>query len=140
MRGVLTSGWHSRSVTTQTCSFARQALRVRTHREAPVDVRHLGVQVEAEDEEENTRHHAGAAADKLKEVDASARRAHHDGLYADESDEGQHLEGREMVGWRQRWCGCWWVSKQNVMSREKILTIRVLVWTCAFAFSEIAGL
>lgn len=70
-------------------------MRAGTHREAPVDVRHLGVQVEAEDEEENPRHHAGAAADKLKEVDASAWRAHHDGLYADESNEGQHLEG----GW-----------------------------------------
>lgn len=68
-------------------------MRAGTHREAPVDVRHLGVQVEAEDEEENPRHHAGAAADKLKEVDASAWRAHHDGLYADESNEGQHLEG-----------------------------------------------
>lgn len=69
-------------------------MRAGTHREAPVDVRHLGVQVEAEDEEENPRHHAGAAADKLKEVDASAWRAHHDGLYADESNEGQHLEGK----------------------------------------------
>lgn len=61
-------------------------------------MRHLGVQAEAEDEEEDTRHHAGAAADKLEEVDASARRAHHDGLYADEADERQHLEGMGVGG------------------------------------------
>lgn len=58
-----------------------------THREAPVDVRHPGVQAEAEDEQEDARHHAGAAADKLEEVDAAARGAHHDRLYADEADE-----------------------------------------------------
>ena len=49
---------------------------------------HLGVQVEAEDQEEHPCHHKGTAADKLKEVDASTGGAHHDGLYADESDEG----------------------------------------------------
>lgn len=43
-------------------------------------------------------------------------------------------------GWRQRGCGCWLVSKQNVISKAKILTIRVLLWMCAFAFSKIAGL
>lgn len=52
---------------------------------------HLGVQVEAEDQEEDPCHHEGTAADKLKEVDPSAGRAHHDSLYADESNEGQHL-------------------------------------------------
>lgn len=61
-------------------------------------MRHLGVQVEAEDEEEDAGHHRGAAADKLKEVDASARRAHHDRLDADESNEGQHLR-RGWVRW-----------------------------------------
>lgn len=86
------------------------ALRAWTHREAPVDVRHLGVQVEAEDEEQDARHHAGTAADKLKEVDAPAWRARHDGLYADEADEGQHLVG---VRERQRVVGCWLLSKQN---------------------------
>lgn len=89
-------------------------MRAGTHREAPVDVRHLGVQVEAEDEEENPRHHAGAAADKLKEVDASAWRAHHDGLYADESNEGQHLG----VGGGQRQFGCWLVSKETRTRRH----------------------
>ncbi len=57
-----------------------------TYREAPVDVGHLGVQVEAEDQEEDSRHHEGTAADKLEEVDPSTGRAHHDSLYADESN------------------------------------------------------
>lgn len=48
---------------------------------------HLSVEVEAEDQKEDSRHHKGTAADKFKEVDASTRRTHHDGLYADESDE-----------------------------------------------------
>lgn len=47
---------------------------------------HLGVQVEAEDQEEDSRHHEGTAADKLEEVDPSTGRAHHDGLYADEAN------------------------------------------------------
>lgn len=105
-------------------------MRAGTHREAPVDVRHLGVQVEAEDEEENPRHHAGAAADKLKEVDASAWRAHHDGLYADESNEGQHLEeewgvggdgGRDslVVGWSPKKHG------RAVILKEETLRIQV---------------
>lgn len=59
----------------------------RTYREAPVDVGHLNVQVEAEDQEEDSCHHKGTAADKLKEVDASTGRTHHDGLYADEANE-----------------------------------------------------
>ena len=58
------------------------------YRKAPVDMGHLGVKVEAEDEQKNSCDHEGTAADKLKEVDASAGRAHHDGLYADEPDEG----------------------------------------------------
>lgn len=88
-------------------------------------MRHLGVQVEAEDEEENPRHHAGAAADKLKEVDASAWRAHHDGLYADESNEGQHLEegvgGRDslVVGWSPKEHG------RAVILKEETLRIQV---------------
>ena len=52
---------------------------------------HLGVQVEDEDEEEDSRDDEGAAADKLKEVDSTARGAHHDGLDADEGDERQGL-------------------------------------------------
>lgn len=56
-------------------------------RQVPVDKRHLGVQVEAEDEEEDSRHHEGTAADKLEEVDPSTGWALHDSLYADESDE-----------------------------------------------------
>lgn len=57
-----------------------------THRQAPVDMGHLGVQIEAEDDEEDSRHDEGTAADKLEEVDSSAGRTHHDGLYADESN------------------------------------------------------
>lgn len=45
---------------------------------------HLGVQIEAEDDEEDSRHDEGTAADKLEEVDPPAGRTHHDGLYADE--------------------------------------------------------
>lgn len=60
--------------------------RVNQVREAPVDVGHLGVQVEAEDEEEDSRHHEATAADKLEEVDPSTGRTHHDCLYADESN------------------------------------------------------
>lgn len=81
-------------------------------------MRHLGVQVEAEDEEENTRHHAGAAADKLKEVDASARRAHHDGLYADESDEGQYLEGGGGGGGREGVAVGWSPNKTSFQRRR----------------------
>lgn len=43
-----------------------------THRQAPVDVVHFGVQTEAEDEEEDAGDYKGTAADKLKEVDPSA--------------------------------------------------------------------
>lgn len=50
------------------------------------------MQAEAEDQEKDSRHHKGTAADKLKEVDASTWRAHHDRLYADESDEGENLK------------------------------------------------
>ena len=58
-----------------------------TYREVPVDVGDLEMEVEAEDQEENSCYHEGTAADKLKEVNSSTGRAHHDGLYADESDE-----------------------------------------------------
>ena len=47
---------------------------------------HLGVQVEAEDQKEDSRHHEGTAADKLEEVDPSTGRTHHDCFYADESN------------------------------------------------------
>lgn len=46
---------------------------------------HLSVQVETEDDEEDSRHDEGTAADKLEEVDPSTGRTHHDSLYADES-------------------------------------------------------
>lgn len=58
-----------------------------TYREAPVDVGHLGVQVEAEDKEEGSCHHKGTAADKLKEVDPSTAGTQHDSFYADECNE-----------------------------------------------------
>lgn len=47
---------------------------------------HPDVQVEAEDEKEDSCHDEGTAADKLEEVDASTGRTHHDSLYADESN------------------------------------------------------
>ena len=68
--------------------FAHDCIPPSTYREAPVDLGNLGVEVETEDQEENSCHHEGTAADKLKEVDASTGRTHHDGLYADESNEG----------------------------------------------------
>lgn len=43
-----------------------------THRQAPVDVGHFGVQTQAEDEEEDAGDYKGTAAHKLKEVDPSA--------------------------------------------------------------------
>lgn len=54
-----------------------------THCEVPVDVGHLGVETESEDEKQDSRHHEGTAADELKEVDCSARGTQHDCLYAD---------------------------------------------------------
>lgn len=72
-----------------------------TYREAPVDLGHSGVDVEAEDQEENSRHHEGTAADKLKEVDASTGGAHHYGFYADEADEWQDLKWEEKQQERQ---------------------------------------
>ena len=54
---------------------------------------HPDVQVEAEDEEEDSRHDEGTAADKLEKVDATTGWTHHDGLYADESDKCQDLKG-----------------------------------------------
>lgn len=53
---------------------------------APVEMWHLGVHVEAEDEEEDSCHHEGTAADKLEEVDPSTGTALHDRFYADESN------------------------------------------------------
>lgn len=58
-----------------------------TYREVPVDLGDLEMEVEAEDQEENSCYHKGAAADKLKEVNPSTGRTHHDGFYADKSDE-----------------------------------------------------
>lgn len=57
-----------------------------TYRQAPVNMGHPDMQVEAEDEEEDSRHDEGTAAHKLEEVDASTGWTHHDGLYTDESN------------------------------------------------------
>lgn len=59
----------------------------RTYREAPVHMGHLDVQVEAEDQEEESRYDKGTAADELEEVDSSAGRTHLDRFYADEAEE-----------------------------------------------------
>lgn len=74
----------------QTCAACQETVQWQislcAYREAPVDMGHLGVQVEAEDQEEDSCHHEGTAADKFKEVDPSTGRTHHDCLYADESN------------------------------------------------------
>lgn len=57
-------------------------------------MRHFGVQVKTEDEEQDAGDKEGTAADKLKEVDAATWRAHHDGLNEDERDESQNLQHR----------------------------------------------
>lgn len=62
-----------------------------SYRETPVDMGHLSVQVETEDQEEYSCHHKGTAADKLEEIDSSTRWTHHDSLYADESNQWQDL-------------------------------------------------
>lgn len=53
---------------------------------------HFGVQVQAEDEEQDACDNEGTAADKLKEVDAGTGRAHHYGLNEDERNESQDLQ------------------------------------------------
>lgn len=53
---------------------------------------HFGVQIQAEDEEQEACDNEGTAADKLKEVDAGTGRAHHYGLNEDERDESQDLQ------------------------------------------------
>ena len=50
----------------QTCAACQETVQRQislcAYREAPVDMGHLGVQVEAEDQEEDSRHHEGTAA------------------------------------------------------------------------------
>ena len=75
------------------CACVCVCVCVCTYREAPVDVGHLDVQVEAEDDQEDPGDDERAAADELKEVDAAAGRAQHDGLDADEAQQRQHLAG-----------------------------------------------
>lgn len=53
---------------------------------------HFGVQVQAEDEEQDACDNEGTATDKLKEVDGGTGRAHHYGLNEDEWDESQDLQ------------------------------------------------
>lgn len=53
---------------------------------------HLDVQIEGEDQEEDSCNHKGTAADELKEVDASTGRTRHYSFYADEANERQDLE------------------------------------------------
>lgn len=58
-------------------------------RKTPVDMRHFGVKVQAEDEKQDACDNEGTAADKLKEVDAGTGRAHHYGLNANERNKSQ---------------------------------------------------
>lgn len=78
----------SHSGASTTCLFMRNC----TNRQVPVDVWDFGVDVEAENQEENSRHHGRTAADKLKKVDPSTWSTHHDGFYADETNDRQDLE------------------------------------------------
>lgn len=58
-------------------------------------MRHFGVQVQTEDEEQDACDNEGTAADKLEEVDAGTGRAHHYSLDKDERDESQDLQQKE---------------------------------------------
>ena len=53
------------------------------------------MKVETEQNQQDSGHHKGTAAHKLKKVEAFTRGALHDGLYADERDQGQGL-GRKL--------------------------------------------
>ena len=62
-----------------------------THRQVPVDLGDPHVKVETEQNQQDSSHHKRTAAHKLKKVEAFTRGALHDGLYADERDQGQNL-------------------------------------------------
>lgn len=66
-----------------------------THRQVPVDLGNSHVKVETEQNQQDSGHHKCTAAHKLKKVEAFTRGAFHDGLYADERDQGQDL-GRKL--------------------------------------------
>lgn len=65
-----------------------------THRQVPVDLGDPHVKVETEQNQQDSGHHKRTAAHKLKEVEAFTRGAFHDGLYADERNQGQNLGRR----------------------------------------------
>ena len=66
-----------------------------THCQVPVDLGDPHVKVQTEQNQQDSSHHKCTTAHKLKEVEAFTRRALHDGLYADESNQGQNL-GRKL--------------------------------------------
>lgn len=66
-----------------------------THCQVPVDLGNSHVKVETEQNQQDSGHHKCTAAHKLKKVEAFTRGAFHDGLYADECDQGQDL-GRKL--------------------------------------------
>lgn len=66
-----------------------------THCQVPVDLGDPHVKVQTEQNQQDSSHHKCTTAHKLKEVEAFTRRTLHDGLYADESNQGQNL-GRKL--------------------------------------------
>ena len=66
----------------------------RTHCQVPVDLGDPHVKVETEQNQQDASHHKRTTAHKLKKVEAFTRGAFHDGLYADERDQGQNLGGK----------------------------------------------
>ena len=77
------------------------------------------MQVEAEDDQQHSGHHKAAAADKLKEVDASTWQAKHDGLDANETDEGQDLQQKT-----------WTLLGNNVIWVKVVISNNVLCSCC----------
>lgn len=79
-----------------TRSFQGQrAVGVYTHGQVPVNLGDPHVEVQTEQDQQDSRHHKSATAHKLKKVEAFTRGALHDGLYADERNQGQDL-GRKL--------------------------------------------
>lgn len=66
-----------------------------THCQVPVDLGDPHVKVQTEQNQQDSSHHKRATAHKLKKVEAFTRGALHDGLYADERNQGQNL-GRKL--------------------------------------------
>lgn len=62
-----------------------------THCQVPVDLGDSHVKVQTEQNQQDSGHHKCTATHKLEEVEAFTRGTLHDGLYADERNQGQNL-------------------------------------------------